>query len=174
MKLKELIKITLEFFKNNQMDYAVVGGFALHAYGYMRATRDIDFITRTDYQKKIVSFLESSGFETLYCSDGFSNHLHSDRFSRIDLIYIEGETAIKIFSSSTEKLILGDLRIPVVSPEHLIALKLFSIKNNPARKFRELADIKEIIQLQNPDRDLIRGFFTQFGQEVYFDEITND
>ena len=174
MTIKDQFKILTEFFGQENLDYAVIGAFALYAYGYTRATRDVDFITRIEYQNKIVEYLESLGFETLNRSEGFSNHLHSIGNVRIDLVYLDGETAQIVFNSTEKKLLFEDLELPVVSPEHLVALKLFAIQNDPNRKFKELADIKEIIQLTNIDKDTLQGFFKKFGMEEYHDEIEKD
>ena len=76
MTIKEQFRILTEFFERENLDYAVIGAFALYAYGYTRATRDVDFITRIEYQNKVVQYLQSLGFETLNRSEGFSNHLH--------------------------------------------------------------------------------------------------
>ena len=69
MTLKNQFKILIEFFNRDHLDYAIVGGYALHAYGYTRATRDVDFITQFEYQDKIIKYLESIGFETLNKSE---------------------------------------------------------------------------------------------------------
>lgn len=171
MTIKEQFRLLTKFFEQENLDYAVIGAFALYAYGYTRATSDIDFITRIKYQKRVVGYLESLGFETLNRSEGFSNHLHPLGLVRIDLVYIDDETADIVFSSMKKKLVLENLELPVVSPEHLIALKLFAIQNDPDRKFKELADIKEIFQQTNPDSDTIQLFFKKYGLEGYFDEI---
>ncbi|MBW2647787.1 MAG: hypothetical protein JRE23_16775, partial [Deltaproteobacteria bacterium] len=141
---------------------------------YTRTTRDVDFITRSEYQSRIVDYLEALRFETLHRSKGFSNHLHTAGSDRIDLVYVEGETAQFIFESTSKKLLLENLVLPVVSPEHLIALKLFAIQNDPGRKYKELADIKEIIQLTNPDKTTVLGYFKKYGQEAYYNEITGE
>jgi hypothetical protein len=39
------------------------------------------------------------------------------------------------------------ISVPVVRPEHLIALKIFAMKNDPERTFREIADIQELLNL---------------------------
>jgi len=174
MKIREQFEILTKFFERENLDYAVVGAFALYAYGYTRVTRDIDFVTRIEYQDKIVAYLESIGFETLNRSAGFSNHLHPVGTVRIDLIYLEKETAKIIFSATLRKLILGNIELPVVSPEHLIALKLFSIQNDPERKYKELADIKEIIRLTDIENEVIRNYFKKYGLEQYYNEITDE
>ena len=108
MTIKEQFKILTEFFERESLDYAVIGAYALYAYGYTRATRDVDFITRDEHQNKIVTYLESLGFETLNRSEGFSNHLHSVGRTRIDLVYIDGETAETLFKSAQKKLLYKD------------------------------------------------------------------
>jgi hypothetical protein len=171
MTLKDRFKILTEFFDREHLDFAVIGAFALYAYGYTRATRDIDFITRFENQQKTVTYLESLGFETLHCSNGYSNHLHTTDGVRIDLVYVDGETADLIFKAAWTKSFFEDFELPVVSPEHLIALKLFAIRNDPDRKYRELADIKEIVRITNVDKAQIQEYFRKYSLEAYYHEI---
>ena len=171
MSLKEQFKILTEFFERENFDFALIGAFALHAYGYTRATTDVDFITRTVYQARIKEYLESLGFETLSCSEGYSNHLHPIGNIRIDLVYVAGKTAHSIFQSVRKKLVLEGLELPVISPDHLILLKLFAAQNEPGRKFKELADIKELYNRTNVDKTALLGYFQKYGLEEYYDEI---
>ncbi|MEK7397025.1 MAG: hypothetical protein AAB116_08820 [Candidatus Poribacteria bacterium] len=172
MTIKEQFKLLTIFFERENLDYAVIGAFALYAYGYTRTTKDVDFITRIEYQKRIIEYLESLGFKTLNCSEGFSNHLHPLGGIRVDLVYVSGETANIIFEATKKKLILENLELPVVNLEHLIAMKLFAIQNEPGRKYKELADIKEIFQITNLDRDTIQVLFKKYKMEEYYNEIT--
>jgi hypothetical protein len=174
MSIKDLIIRLSVYFKKENIDYAVVGAFALYAYGYTRTTKDVDFITRFKYQDAIIEHLESIGFETLHRSEGFSNHLHATSSDRVDFVYIDEETAKPIFESIKNKLVLEDIEVPVVSPEHLIALKLFAIQNDPDRKFRELGDIKEIIHLTQPNKSEVKKYFQKYGLEHYYNEIISE
>lgn len=174
MTLKEQFKILTEFFNRENLEYAVIGAFALYAYGYTRATRDVDFITRIEYQDKIIGYLESLGFETLNRSEGFSNHLHSVDIVRIDLVYVSGETADIVFGSTKKRHVFENFELPVVSPEHLVALKLFAIQNDHGRKYKEFADIKEILRLTNVNNDSIRKYFKKYNLEEYYDEIAGE
>lgn len=174
MTLKNQFRTLTEFFNRDHLDYAVIGAFALYAYGYTRATRDVDFITRFEYQDKIVRYLESIGFETLNRSEGFSNHLHPIDSIRIDLVYIEGETADIIFGATQKRSFFENHELPVVSPEHLVALKLFAVHNDPDRKHKELADIKEILRITEVDKGRIREYFRKYGLEDYYGEIAGE
>jgi len=174
MSLKNIFKAISEYFKRKKIAYGVIGAFALSAYGYERATRDIDFITRLEYRDLVISYLESLGFTTIFKSNAFSNHLHAVGSVRIDIMYVEGKTAKEILKSTENRFVFRDLELPVVSPTHLIAMKLFAIQNNPHRKFKDFSDIKEILLHTKPDKKVVREYFKKYGQESYYEEITGE
>jgi hypothetical protein len=172
MTSKEELKNIVDYLSQKHYPFAVVGAYALHAYGYTRATRDVDFLTRIEYQDEIVGHLESLGFETLHRSDGYSNHLHAANGSRVDFVYVEGKTADTVLGSAQNRLVMKGLAMPVVSPEHLVALKLFSIANDPGRKLKELADIREVVRLTKMDNDTLTKIFKEYGMSEFIDEVT--
>jgi predicted nucleotidyltransferase len=174
MSIREQFKLLMDYFNRERMDYAVIGAFALYAYGYTRATRDIDFITRLDYQDKIITYLESLDFKTLQRSEGFSNHLYPAGSIRIDFLYIDNKSAKLIFNEAKKISMFENIKIPVVSPEHLIALKLFAIANDPQRKYKEFADIKELLRVTDVNREEIKKYFVQYQLEAYYIEITGE
>jgi hypothetical protein len=171
MPLKDVFKAVSEMFEHEKADYAVIGAFALYAYGYVRATKDIDFVTRIQFQKKAVHYLESLGFKTTYCSEAFSNHVHPIGAMRVDLMYLEKNTADIIFGKTEKRVLFEDLKIPVVSAEHLVAMKLFAAKHNERRRLKDLADIKEITAVVDIDKETLKDFFRQFGLESYYKEF---
>ncbi len=174
MGLQTLLRSLSEFFRKEQMDFGVVGAFALYAYGFVRATRDIDFVTRSEYKTKIVRYLESLGFETINTSNAFSNHLHPIGSARVDIMYIDSSTAEAVFGETQNRFVFEGLELPVVSVEHLIAMKLFTVKSNPERKFKDFADIKEIVKRTIWDKKKVLDYFRKYGQESYYNEITGE
>jgi len=46
MRFKKIFQLLINFFERERIDYALIGAFALKAYGYIRATQDVDFIVR--------------------------------------------------------------------------------------------------------------------------------
>jgi len=173
MNFKKIFHLLIDFFERERIDYALIGAFALQAYGYTRATQDVDFIVREEDQKEIIENIESLGFETLYSSPGYSNHVHSlPRLGRIDFVYVKGQTAEDIFLQTRNMLILGDITIPVVRPEHLVALKVFAMKNDPKRALREMADIEHLLELGEIEMEAAKKYFEKYGQmEGYYDII---
>ena len=173
MNIKTIFQTLIAFFKHAQIEYALVGAFALKAYGYLRATQDVDFLVRDLHQSKIIAYLESLGYETIYRSAGYSNHVHPlANLGRIDFIYVKGETADIILSEANPLLVLDDILVPVVRVEHLIALKVFAMKNDPERSFREMADLQYLLELPGLDLEEIRGYFEKYEQMEKYDELT--
>jgi hypothetical protein len=151
------------FFEREGHRYAVVGAFGLHAYGFSRATLDLDLATESVAQPKLVALLESLGYETLYRSSGYSNHVHAlPELGRLDFVYVESETARVLFSGGTA-LQLGEHRVPVPRPEHLVAMKVHAMKNDPSRTLREMADIQFLLSLPSIDEAEVRAYFEQSG-----------
>ena len=172
--MENKFKILTGFLSDNNIEFSIIGAYALYAYGYIRATKDIDFITKLENQAKIVQYLESIGFETLNKSEGFSNHIHNIDSIRIDIVYVDNKTADIILKDSKKKIILENLELPVVSPKHLIALKLFAIKNEPSRKNKELADIKELVKIIDMKKEELLDICKEYEAECYINEIIED
>jgi hypothetical protein len=160
------------FLRREKAQFALAGAFALHAYGLSRATTDLDFVTEASVRERLVTFLESLGYETLYSSLGYSNHLHPEaEMGRVDLIYVDGETARRLFEAPGASFLLGGHDLKVPRAEHLAAMKVHAMKNDPGRALQEMADIRFLLGLDSVDEDEIREYFEGAGLEDKFDEI---
>jgi hypothetical protein len=105
--------VLVDFFEREGLHYAAVGAFALHAYGLTRATLALDLATERGVQGRVVEFLEPLGYETLHRSAGYSNHAHPlADLGRVDLIYVDGDTARLLLAPGGRMLTLGDRRVP--------------------------------------------------------------
>ena len=90
-----------EFLSARGFRSAIVGGVAMAAYGLARTTLDLDLVTESAAQDELVAQLESTGYETLHRSPGYSNHLSSNpALGRIDFVYVAGETAERLFTAA--------------------------------------------------------------------------
>ena len=151
------IKTQLE---GDDYPFALVGGLGLAAFGIARATLDLDLLVPAEAQDTAVALMEELGYETLYRSTGYSNHLHSDSaLGRVDFIYVGASTSAKIFAQARELDGPGGVRIRVPRPEHLAAMKVLAMKNDPRRRLQELADIARLMDLDGVDRQEIRAAF---------------
>jgi hypothetical protein len=161
-----------QFFEREGLNYAIVGAFALHAYGLTRATRDLDFVTESAAQHNLIAFLDSIGYETLHVSPGYSNHLHCDpAWGRLDFVYVSGETNRVLFKSTSKLIVLGEISVPVPRAEHLAAMKIQAMKNDPERTFQEMSDILFLMNLPGIDNNEIKEYFEKRGLIEKFYEI---
>jgi hypothetical protein len=159
------------FLDDRGVRYAVAGAFALSAYGLSRTTQDLDFVVDVAARRDLVSRFETLGYETLHCSDGYSNHVHPlPNLGRVDCIYVGEPTASHLFGSAAAMPILGrTIRVP--KPEHLAAMKILAMKNDPRRTFREMADLQFVLGLPGVDVAEIRQHFERHGLLERFDEL---
>ncbi len=155
-----------------QIRWGVIGGIALAAHGIPRTTLDLDLVVDRESQDFVVRILEGRRYETLHRSEGYSSHLHEQpAMGRIDVVYVRGETARKLFSEATFLPGPGGLEILVPRPEHLVAMKVTACRNQPERAFQDLADIRNLCLLPGVDRSQVRRSFEKHGMLERFDEL---
>ena len=111
-------------------------------------------------------------YEQLQVTEGYSNHLHPDLgWGRIDFIYLDPQTADRLFSRAKPARALGNMEVLLPAPEHLAAMKVNAIKNNPRRRLKDMADVQFLLGLPGVDENEIRGYFEKNGLVATFDEI---
>ncbi|HET7291007.1 MAG TPA: hypothetical protein VFM88_01155 [Vicinamibacteria bacterium] len=175
MDFARVLNAVGDFLQRKGYHHAVAGALALHAYGITRATQDLDVVTDAAAQGPLVGFLESLGYETLHRSAGYSNHLHGDAdLGRVDVIYVDGETSRALFAGAREGVAFGDRRWPVPRPEHLVAMKVHAVKNDPRRELRDLADVEALLRLPGIDQDEVKGYFERAGLVAQYDQLKGD
>jgi hypothetical protein len=152
MVLAEMIR----FLSEHGICHALAGAVALHAFGWSRTTNDLDLIVEEPGRDALLAHLQSLGYELLHSSEGFSNHIHSQRrWGRLDFIYLDAPTAEIIFTEAHVLQVFANIAMPVPRPEHLIAMKKWAMKTDPLRTLRDLVDIDMIEQLANIPRSAI-------------------
>jgi hypothetical protein len=168
-----VLGVVTGFLDGMEVRHAVIGGVALMAYGLPRTTLDLDFIVERSVQDDLVGFLEARGYETLHRSSGYSNHVHTDLllWGSLDFVYIGGETSQELFAASKIATGPGGIPIRVPKPEHLSALKITAMKNDPARTLQDMADVRFLLHMPGVDRSLIRNYFDRQGMRDKFDDI---
>ncbi len=167
-----VLELTTNHLEKNEYRYAVIGGVGIAALGMPRTTFDLDFVVESRAQNEIIQFLESLGYETLHRSSGYSNHEHPDAdLGAIDFVYIKGETVRLLFESVRSVEGPSGYRMPVPHPEHLIAMKVLAMKNDPKRIFREMEDIRFLMGIEEVDPDKVKQYFEKHGLLKQFHEL---
>jgi hypothetical protein len=167
-----VLGVVSAFLDEKGCQHAVIGGVALISYGLPRTTLDLDFVVESKAQDDLIAFLESRGYETLGRSKGYSTHSHPDvDRGRLDFVYVGGETSRQLFAACRFLPGPGSREVPVPSPEHLAALKVTAMKNDPTRQFQDMADIRFLMTMPGVDRRQIEDYFVRQGLKDRFDEL---
>ena len=172
MDFERVLRALAKFFDDTGAEWGVIGGLAMAVHGAPRTTLDVDIVVNGEIQETLIEFFESKGYVTLHRSTGYSNHLHGDAdLGRIDVVYVMGNTSHEIFGSTKAHPGPGGTEIPVPRPEHIAAMKAYSIKNDPSRTLRELADIRMLLDAPGVDRAEVNGYLEKYGLEKLIDRL---
>ncbi len=141
------------------------------AWGHARGTHDIDFLVSGEDRQRVIAFAESIGYETLFTSEGFSNHVHgSDEFGRIDILYAYGGTAEQLLGGRSWREVAG-VSIPVLNPTHLAMMKMLAMKSRPMRVLVDGDDVAYLLTLPEMDRRALRDYCSRHGLLDLIDAI---
>ncbi len=144
--------------------WAVIGGIAMNAYGYTRATVDFDIVAEEASRNRLIPALSAHGFQVVGDVEGFTNLLHRDpALGRLDVVWLDAATAERLFGRLREFPGPGGRPVPVPAPEHLAAMKVRSIQSRPNRVFRDGADLQHLLTLPELDHNEVRGYFERAG-----------
>ena len=135
----------IELFERHHVEYALVGGYAVNYYGYMRTTQDIDLLiypTREN-AKKIMMCLKEFGFGEAdipieyFERTGSAIHLGVEP-NRIDLLtHLLGVSNERIFDNM-KKVSIEGVSVNIISLEDLLAAKRSS------KRLKDQADAEEL------------------------------
>ena len=175
MDFARVLAEVARFLEREGARFGLAGAFALRAHGLGRLTSDLDLVVEAKVQPALLRFLEGLGYEQLNVSGGFSNHLHSSAaWGRLDFIYVDSSTADALFEGAVRSDLFPGVEVLVPRAEHLAAMKVHAIKMDPARTFKDLADIQFLLGLPGIDEQEIRGYFERQGLLERFNEIKDN
>jgi predicted nucleotidyltransferase len=156
MNLTDILRPLDLLFKRCQIRYAVIGGYAVAAWGEERATRDVDLLCSAGYSKALIDAMNDAHIRFEHrigdYDDPISEVIRIEMGSVTDPSEVDVLIGIRnapagIFDRIRVINIEG-LAIPVASPEDLVILKLLS------GSARDLEDAKSVIQVQADRLDL--------------------
>ncbi len=175
MNFEAVFKLLFENFGKAKIDFALIGGFALRASGYARATQDIDFLINQEDARKVKALLLSFGYELLHESEDVLNFASQlGELGRVDFLLAHRRYAKAMLSRAVPQMVFdGKFEIKVISLEDQIGLKVQSSANNPKRYLQDVADIEQVIRLHRNklDLNLLREYFSLFNRESELEQL---
>lgn len=169
MDIENILKKIVKAFQENNVHYALMGGYALGLWGVGRTTVDIDFMVIREDLKKVNTIMSGLGYECMHRSENVSQYVSQLKvFGEVDFLHAFRRYSREMINKAEEREIFGgSLKVKTVKPEDLIGLKLQAISNDPERKELDMEDIKSLIKLQRErlDWSLIEEYFKLFNME---------
>ncbi|MFO1512517.1 MAG: hypothetical protein U1F83_06320 [Verrucomicrobiota bacterium] len=166
MELPDFIKLGNE---SPALGFVLIGGWAVGAHGYARATFDVDFMVRRSERAAWIERLTSCGLK-LFRESGVFAQFTQVAGDGLDLMFVDGPTFTKIRDASEERA-FGDVKARVPCLDHLLAKKLHALRQNLAHRTSKDVDDVEVllrrheINLADPH---YKTLFLKYGtSEIY-------
>jgi len=153
MSSLDFYKETLESLIKNQVQFMIVGGYAVNSYGFMRSTGDMDIWINIDLDNldKIATSIQQLGYKKPDCDIAIHELKRNKNISLKEGEYFKVEfisllsSQIKFDSAFERKVIkkLLGLKVPVVGFNDLCELKLKSGRDKDLLDVHELRKIRK-------------------------------
>jgi hypothetical protein len=149
----------------------LVGGYAVMAHGFVRATDDLDLLvqgSRRDQWRRLLEGLGMSVYREMPAFMQF-NPAPGTRLP-VDLMFVADEVFERMLADADQASV-EDLSLGIVSLRHLFALKCHAIQHGkPLRRLKDTEDLIQLITLNglNLNEPELRATILKHGnQELY-------
>jgi hypothetical protein len=156
MNLTDLLRPLDLIFKRCQIRYAVIGGYAVAAWGEERATRDVDLLCSAGNSKALITAMNEDNMRFEHRIGDYDDPI--SEVIRIEMGPVTDPSEIDVLVGIRNappgifdriRIVTVDgLAVPVASPEDMVVLKLLG------GSARDLEDAKSVVQVQGDKLDL--------------------
>ena len=159
--LEEVVDALVAALADADAAYALLGGFAVNAYGFPRMTRDVDVCVdvhrdEADAVDRLLDALEGAGFRAN--RPAIRDRLDAGRglitvylgLTRLDVFLRRPDDAWGSVLANRRPLGDGEPPLWLASPEDIVAMKL------AAGRARDLEDVRALVELNRDTMDLAR------------------
>ncbi|HBU70402.1 MAG TPA: hypothetical protein DEE98_08505 [Elusimicrobia bacterium] len=175
MDFESVFRLILTKFNQENVTFALIGGFAVHSAGYTRATTDIDFLVKKEDMQKVKKIMLDYGYELLSEDEEISNYLGKmEELGKVDFLHAHRKYSMAMLMRAVDKDVLGgSFKAKIVIPEDIIGLKLQSSVNDPGRRAKDMLDIETLIKINRKSLNfgLVKEYFDLFEKSAEFDRI---
>lgn len=169
-----IFRLVSDLMRREKIFCVLIGGFAVNFHKVSRYTADVDFlITKEDFDK-IAEYISRAGFKKLSPHENFAQFKSLGIGSiGVDFMFVDPQTFNKI-KEEGQKLKLGKKEFVVPSLNHLIALKLHSMKSNQRDRFgKDFPDVINLIKVNklNIDDKDFKELCLKYGTKEIYQKI---
>jgi hypothetical protein len=155
MDLERILRELAERFREAEVRYGLMGGYAVAIHGHPRTTVDLDFLVDRADLDRIDGILHDMGYQIVHRSENVSQFVSSaDELGQIDFIHAFREASRNMLARATQaKLFPQGPPVSVLRVEDVIGLKIQAMANAPHRRSQDLADIQNLSELHRESMD---------------------
>ncbi len=159
INLRKTLSEVNSVLKKENISCALIGGFALAAYGIHRSTSDVDFLADGKRKEDIKRLLQEKGYNLRYES---SEVLQFGGAGFVDVLLANRPLSLEMLKSAQNN---PELNVYVLKAEDIIGLKIQAYKNDSLREYKDKADIQEILNKNSGlDMSRIKFYADLFGE----------
>ena len=129
----------------------MIGGFAVNHYGYTRNTLDVDFMIVSEQRDAVRTVMTREGFTNTAAHENVTFFQRLGTAWRVDFLHADTNTMEQLLSRAKSVIVHGTM-VKVPALKDLIAMKLFSLAQNPEQRMgKDLPDIAHLSVLNGLD-----------------------
>ena len=173
MDFRRVLDAVAQAMRNEGIDFALIGGFALAALGVPRATADLDLLVPGERADDVDRLMHQLGYAALHRSADVANYAAADtQLGHVDFLYARRPYSRGMLERAPRFQMLGREDVKVLQAEDIIGLKVQSSTNNPKRLRLDLDDIERLLAAHPEiDMDRVREYFRLFDREAELDDL---
>jgi hypothetical protein len=148
----EIIRLIQSKVHGTKYNFLLIGGFAAANYVPGRSTADIDLMTRKEDRAYWEEMLVGCGYQVSVSATGFSHFTFPQPGQwAVDVMFVNADTFESMLRDSVEVL-LYNLTIRIPSANHLMRMKLHSLKTRTgAKRAVDQMDVVGLLKHMNLD-----------------------
>lgn len=163
-----VVKDLISLCKDNGIKFAIIGGMALAIHGQVRDTQDIDVLVDSlppADKTKDAEYMRRFGFYRASSGTGTVLVLDHRRDGQVEMLLADNDIKKYAFDTAEEQAILG-VRVPVVTADALIGLKIHASVRNPNRESKDFPDILGVWLKSKPDLSEVKKYLSEKEQNI--------
>jgi predicted nucleotidyltransferase len=154
--------------------FLVIGGYAVFAHGYVRATDDLDLIVQRGSRAQLGNLLADLGMTVRNDAANFVQFDPQDEASmEVDLMFVSEDVFGRMEQASVEATVEGT-PVRVVSLMHLIALKCHALQHSKSlRRLKDMDDLTQLILINRLDLNEpeLRATILKYGNTELYEKL---
>lgn len=180
MDFRLVTSTLLKEFNDNEIEYAVIGGFALGLWNVTRSTIDMDFLLLVDDLPRAETILSNYAYRRTFKSENVAQYV-SDLapYGQLDVLIAFRTVSRGMLKRRVLKNTQGRFEAFTLLPEDLAGLKLQAMVNDPKRVEHETLDISSLLAAckangESIDWELLQDHFSLFEKQELFQKLKNE